>query len=96
MLSSQLDLVWWSLVHRPHGLGLHTPSSEKHQEHHCVHALLSTARQLALWLFSGSLSTVTSAGLQLAAWVLCTRAPQGGGGGEPRPKERQPPWHFAV
>lgn len=21
--------VWWSLVHRPHGLGLHTPSSEK-------------------------------------------------------------------
>lgn len=46
---------------------------KKHQEHHCVHALLSTARQLAL-LFSGSLSTVTSAGLQLAAWVLCTRA----------------------
>lgn len=37
----------WGFVRRlvlmPNGLGLNTPPSEKHQGHHCVHALISKA-----------------------------------------------------
>lgn len=68
------------------GLAQHTPSSEKHQGHHCVYGLISTATQLAL-LFLGFLFTVTSADLQLVSWVLCKRGREGKrdeGSGDPK------------
>ena len=68
---------------------------KRHQEHHCIHAPLSAARQLAL-LFSASLSTVTSAGLQLAAWAPCTRAYRAVEVGAEAQGEAASPWHFAV
>lgn len=72
--------VWWSLVHRPHGLGLHTPSSEKASRaslcsctiEHCKavgFAFLRLAFHSDIcWSSAGSLGAVH-------------KGPQGGGGG---------------
>lgn len=76
----------WRQAHRAKCTWPAHPSSEEHQGHHCVHALISTARQLAL-LSLGFLFIVASAGLQLASWVLCKRGHEGRldeGSGGPR------------